>query len=157
MFPFLASPLFRIGLVVAFIVGVFGTGYLLGNTVADQSARIAELERDSRDLTKERDAARAERDNANRLMKAANDIALKAAERERAAQAEFDELEKMVGEYAEALKVAPVQRSCGFTAADVERLRAIYFRAFGAQHTGTSRAPGLDGAAGEDRTSKTGR
>jgi hypothetical protein len=156
MFPFLTSPLVKAGLILALIMGVFGSGYLLGKRMADQSARIAELERDTRDLTNERDAARVERDTANRLMKSANDIALQAAEREQAAQAENDELEGMVREYESSLRKEAV-RGCGFTATDVDRLRAIYERAFGALHPGTSTSPGMDGSAGKDRSPPTGR
>lgn len=156
MFSFIASPLFKVGAILAVILGIFTSGYLLGNHMADQSARIAELERDSRDLTNQRDTARVERDTANRLMKSANDIALQAAEREQAAQAENDELEGMVREYESSLR-KEADRVCGFTATDLDRLRAIYERAFGALHPGTSTSPGMDGSAGKDRVSPTGR
>jgi hypothetical protein len=89
-------------------------------------------------------------------MKSANDIALQAAEREQAAQAENDELEGMVREYESSLR-KEADRGCSFNAADVDRLRAIYERAFGALHTGTSTSPGMDGSAGKDRVPPTGR
>lgn len=157
MLSLLATPAIRVGLVVAFVVGLFGTGYLMGKRAADQTARIEELERDARDLKRERDTANAQRDEANRLMKAANDVAKAAAEREQAAQAENDELEGMVREYETSLK-KEADRGCGFTAADVERLRAIYERAFGAlQPAGTPRAPGVDGAAGPGGAASRGK
>lgn len=156
MFPFLATPWVRAGLILAVVLGIFGSGYLLGKKMADQSARIAELERDSRDLQKERDTARAERDEATRLMKAANDIALAAAERERAAQAEFEELEGMVREFESARNVSG-DRSCGFSGDSLKRLLPIYERALGTLQPGTSRSPGVDGPAGQDRSPQTGR
>ena len=144
---FLTSPLFRALLIVAFITGVFGSGYLVGKRMADQSARIAELERDSADLTRQRDTARAERDVVVRQAKAANDIAAAAVKREQAAQSENDELEGMVRGY-EKLLSENTDRSCGFSPADVERLQQIYDRALGRRgEAGASGASDLDGSA----------
>ena len=132
MLTFLASPLFRAALIVVFIGGVFGSGYLLGKRMADQSARIAELERDSRDLKRERDTARAERDEVQRQARAANDIAAIAAKREQEAQAESDELGKIVKQYEEERK-ASTSRVCVPDPVAAARLREIYQRALGPQ------------------------
>lgn len=125
---FLISPMIKAGLILAFILGVFGSGYLMGKRAADQTARIAELERDSRDLTRERDTARAERDEVRRQAEAATAIAAEAAKSEQAVQAEKDELEGMIREF----EKLPRNRSCGFSDDVLKRLRPIYDRAIGA-------------------------
>lgn len=125
---FLISPMVKAGLVLAFILGVFGSGYLMGKRAADQTARIAELERDSRDLKRERDTARAERDEVRRQAEAATAIAAEAAKTEQAVQAEKDELEGMIREF----EKLPRNRSCGFSDDVLKRLRPIYDRAIGA-------------------------
>lgn len=125
---FLISPMIKAGLILAFILGVFGSGYLMGKRAADQTARIAELERDSRGLTRERDTARAERDEVRRQAEAATVIAAEAAKSEQAVQAEKDELEGMIREF----EKLPRNRSCGFSDDVLKRLRPIYDRAIGA-------------------------
>ncbi len=132
MFAFLSSPLFRAGLVLAFVVGVFGFGYLSGKRAADQSARIAELERDTRDLKQERDTARAERDEVRRQAEAANAITADAASREAKAQADSDALARLVQQYEEERK-ANTNRVCLPDIDAANRLREIHRRALGYQ------------------------
>lgn len=129
---FLISPMVRAGLLLAFILGVFGSGYLLGKRQADQTARIEELERDSRDLTRERDTARAERDEVRRQAEAANAIAAEAARNEQKAQADNDELEKVIKKFAEERK-AGANRVCIPDPDAAKRVREIYDRAFGTE------------------------
>lgn len=156
MLPFLSSASVKVGIILAVIFGIFSSGYLLGKRMSDQTALVEALKRDSADLVKERDALVTERDEVVRLAKAANEIAIQSAVREREVQAEKDELEGMVRDYESHLAKAK-DRSCGFTADDVVRLRAIYERAFGALHAGTPPAPGVDGGTGEDRSAPVGR
>lgn len=125
---FLISPLVRAGLLLAFILGVFGTGYLMGKRAADQTALIAKLERDTKDLTTERDAARAQRDEIKRQAEAANAIAAEAAKNEQEATAKNGELDELVRKYEEERKA-----SAGVCLPDpnaARRLREIYDRTF---------------------------
>lgn len=132
MLTFLSSPLFRAGLIVAFIFGVFASGYLLGKRMADQSARIAELERDSRDLKEDRDIARAQRDEVLRQAMATRDIAAAASKREQEAQAENDVLADMLKKSEEA-RNAEKDRVCLPDHGAAERLREIHDRALGVE------------------------
>ena len=132
MLTFLSSPLFRAGLIVAFIGFVFGSGYLLGKRMADQTARIAELERDARDLKVDRDIARAQRDEVLRQAVAARDIAAVASKREQEAQAENDVLADMLKKSEEARKASD-SRVCLPDHGAAERLRDIHDRALGTE------------------------
>ena len=132
MWAFLASPAARYlaaaVLSLIFVGSVYGYGYLEGKKAADQSARIATLERDAKDLTTERDAARAQRDEIKRQAEAANAIAAEAAKNEQQAAVRNGELDELVRKYE-----AERKASAGVCLPDhdaARRLREIYDRTF---------------------------
>ena len=116
-------------LVVAALSASHYWAYRKGWTAADQSARIEKLEGDLAAAATEEARLRGLIAEQHKMAEAAQEVARRAAERERTAQSDLQDLEDKFGEYVRQLGAQKPEDRCVLTPEDLARLATLVGKA----------------------------
>lgn len=140
-------------LVVAALSASHYWAYSKGWTAADQTARIKALEGELASAVAEQAKLSAVIAQQDGMLHATRKVAADAAERERTAQQDLQELEDKFGEYVRQLGEQRPEDRCSLSLRDVERLRDLVAASAARSR---SRAPDAAGAPGDVRAPGSG-
>lgn len=132
-------------LVVAALSASHYWAYSKGWTAADQTARIKALEGELADAVAEQAKLNAVIGQQKEMLHATQRVASEAANRERTAQQDLQELEDKFGEYVRQLGDQKPEDRCLLSGADLERLRNLVASSAARARSGSPDAAGAPG------------